>query len=100
MPVADQWVGRGWCARLGRAGVTSAQPVSCIARQAWQCALANRDQDGALPSGGAIARAHGRQEQWGRLVKNAGLAGAFGTDNGQIPRHVADVGRSGASSSP
>jgi len=40
-----------------------------LRRQAWQWALANRDEDGTLPSGGAIARAHGRQERWGRLVQ-------------------------------
>jgi hypothetical protein len=43
------------------------------------------DKDGTLPSGGAIARAYGRQERWGRLVKNAGLAGAFGPENTQLP---------------
>lgn len=30
--------------------------------------------------GGAIARAHGRHEQWGRLVKNAGQAGTYDWD--------------------
>jgi hypothetical protein len=49
--------------------------------QAWQWALANRDDDGALPSGLAIGRAHNRHERWGRLVKSAGLAGAFGADS-------------------
>jgi hypothetical protein len=68
--------------------------------QAWQWALANRAEDGTLPSGGAIARAHGRQERWGRLVKNAGQAGTFGTENAQVPRFVADEERSGASSAP
>ena len=71
-----------------------------LRRRAWQWALANRDEDGTLPSGGAIARAHGRQERWGRLVKNAGLAGAFGPENAQAPRLVADEDRSGAGSAP
>ena len=42
-----------------------------LRRQAWQWALAHRGEDGTLPSGEAIARAHGRHERWGRLVKNA-----------------------------
>ena len=59
-----------------RAGGGSQRANGELRRQAWQWALANGDEDGTLPSGGAIARAHGRQERWGRLVKNAGLAGA------------------------
>ena len=62
--------------------------------------VTNRSQDGTLPSGGAIVGAHGRKERWGRLVKNAGLAGAFGSENAQVPRLVADEERSGASSAP
>jgi Protein of unknown function (DUF2637) len=69
-----------------------------LQRQAWQWALANRDEEGTLPSGGAIARAHGRQERWGRLVKNAGLAGAFSGGNAQLPRLLADEGKGGAGS--
>jgi Protein of unknown function (DUF2637) len=45
--------------------------------QAWQWALAHRAGDGSLPSGKAIARQYGRQERWGRLVKQAELEGAF-----------------------
>jgi hypothetical protein len=44
---------------------------------AWQWALANRSDDGSLPSGRDIGREHGRQERWGRLVKRSGLAGQF-----------------------
>lgn len=55
-----------------------------LQRQAWQWALANRGDDGALPTGEAIARAHGRQERWGRLIKNAGLTGAFGDEEPQL----------------
>ena len=40
-------------------------------------ALANRAADGSLPAGSEIARQYGRCERWGRLVKNAGLAGEF-----------------------
>jgi hypothetical protein len=36
--------------------------------------------DGSLPSGKAIAGQYGRHERWGRLVKQAGLEGAFATD--------------------
>ena len=46
--------------------------------QAWQWALARRASDGTLPSGKVIAGACGRHERWGRMVKSAGLAGAFG----------------------
>jgi len=46
-----------------------------LQRQAWHWALAHRAGDGSLPSGGAIARQHGRHERWGRLVKRAGAAG-------------------------
>jgi hypothetical protein len=42
---------------------------------AWQWALANQSDDGALPSGRDIGRQHGRHERWGRLVKRSGLAG-------------------------
>jgi hypothetical protein len=49
--------------------------------QAWQWARANQASDGSLPPGNAIGRQFGRQERWGRLVKQAGLAGAFATDD-------------------
>ncbi len=71
-----------------------------LQRQAWQWALANRSADGTLPSGGAIGRAHGRRERWGRLVKNVGQAGAFGSENAQAASRVAHEGMSGAMSSP
>jgi hypothetical protein len=45
--------------------------------QAWQWARANQATDGSLPSGKAIAGQYGRRERWGRLVKQAGLEGAF-----------------------
>jgi hypothetical protein len=41
----------------------SQRASSELQRQAWQWALANLDEDGTLPSGGAIARAHGRQDR-------------------------------------
>lgn len=49
-----------------------------LQRQAWQWAVARQRSDGALPSGKAIAEIYGCHERWGRLVKSAGLAGAFG----------------------
>jgi hypothetical protein len=52
-------------------------PPRDLQRQAWRWALANRASDGTLPTGGEIARQHGRRERWGRLVKSAGLAGEF-----------------------
>ena len=48
-----------------------------LQRRAWLWALAQRASDGALPTGSEIARQHDRRERWGRLVKNAGLAGEF-----------------------
>ena len=48
-----------------------------LQRQAWQWALANRADDGSLPSGREIARQYGRHERWGRLVKRSGAAGEF-----------------------
>lgn len=50
-----------------------------LQRRAWQWALANRNPDGSFPSGAVIGAAHGRRERWGRLVKKAGQAGAFGS---------------------
>ncbi|HEY5988285.1 MAG TPA: hypothetical protein VIV12_18195 [Streptosporangiaceae bacterium] len=50
-----------------------------LQRQAWRWALANRRPDGCLPSGTEVARQFQRSERWGRLVKNTGLAGQFGT---------------------
>jgi hypothetical protein len=67
-----------------------------LRRQAWQWALAHRGGDGMLPSGEAIARAHGRQERWGRLVKSAGQAGAFGAEHAPLPRLAADKGGEGS----
>ncbi|MFB9832828.1 DUF2637 domain-containing protein [Actinoallomurus acaciae] len=57
-----------------RGGVRSG---SGIQRQAWQWAVANRTPDGDLPAGKAIASEFGRSERWGRLVKQAGLAGGL-----------------------
>ena len=62
-------------------GRSDHQARSNLQWRAWQWALANRGENGALPSGLAIAQAHDRHERWGRLVKSAGLAGAFGPDN-------------------
>lgn len=83
-----------------RAGRGNQRASGELQRQAWQWALANRSKDGTLPSGEEIARAHGRQERWGRLVKNAGLTGALGGGEAQVPRLPADEDRSGASPVP
>jgi len=71
---------------------------SDLARQAWHWALAHRGEHGALPSGRAIARAHGRKERWGRLVKRAGLAGAFDAEGARELRPVYGDGMSGTGS--
>ena len=60
----------------------------------------HQGEDGALLSGGAMARAHGRQERWGRLVQNDGLAGLFGTEGAPMPHGIADEEISGAHSAP
>lgn len=50
------------------------EPAGLAARrQAWQWAVANRDENGALPSGKAIADQYGRHERWGRLVRHLAL---------------------------
>jgi hypothetical protein len=49
--------------------------------QAWQWALANRAEDGSLPSGREIAVQYGRHERWGRLVKRSGVGGEFAADS-------------------
>jgi hypothetical protein len=51
-----------------------------IQRQAWQWAVANRTPGGDLPPGKAIASEFGRSERWGRLVKQAGIAGGLDRD--------------------
>lgn len=48
-----------------------------VRRRAWEWAVANRADDGSLPSGKVIADRYGRHERWGRLVKSAGAAGEF-----------------------
>ena len=50
-----------------------------LQHEAWQWALANRADDGSLPSGRMIAQHYGRHERWGRLVKRTGAAGGFAT---------------------
>src|SRR5262249_29781961 len=69
-----------WVTGRSQAGGGTQRGSGDLRRQAWQWALAHRSEDGTLPSGGAIAHAYGRQERWGRLVKNAGLAGGFGSE--------------------
>jgi hypothetical protein len=46
-----------------------------LRRRAWEWALANRGPYGQLPSGRMIGEQFGRKERWGRLTKNAGMAG-------------------------
>lgn len=53
--------------------------VQDLQQQAWRWATANRAADGSLPSGKEIASQFGRHERWGRLVKRAGVTGAFDT---------------------
>jgi hypothetical protein len=74
-----------------------------LQRRAWQWALTHRASDGSLPSGSAIAAAHGRQERWGRLVKKAGQAGALSSagvpqisDSHRDPSETAAAGTVGA----
>jgi hypothetical protein len=53
------------------------EPRPDVRKQAWQWAVANRSDDGSLPSGKTIAGRYQRHERWGRLVKAAGIAGEF-----------------------
>jgi hypothetical protein len=65
---------------------TARRPAgSDLRRQAWQWADANRDADGSLPSGKAIAGVFGRHERWGRLVKQHGDAGQASADTESLP---------------
>lgn len=57
-----------------------------LQRHVWQWALAQQARNGTLPSGSAIARAHGRHERWGRLIKNAGQAGTYDRDS--VPERI------------
>jgi Protein of unknown function (DUF2637) len=68
--------GAGMAGGSAAAGAGSAGRV--LQRRAWQWALANRGADGSLPAGTEVARQFRRSAIWGRLVKNAGLAGQFG----------------------
>ncbi|ETK34535.1 DUF2637 domain-containing protein [Microbispora sp. ATCC PTA-5024] len=58
----------------------SAKPenIRLLQREAWRWAQRNRQEDGNLPTGVAIAGAFARSPRWGRLVKKAGLAGELG----------------------
>jgi hypothetical protein len=53
---------------LARAGQLEVGPS--LRLQALDWAIANRSEDGRLPSGKAIAERFGRHERWGRLVKH------------------------------
>ncbi|WP_433177407.1 DUF2637 domain-containing protein [Actinoallomurus sp. CA-150999] len=48
-----------------------------LQREAWHWALAYRAENGELPGGAVIGKRFNRSARWGRLVKNAGLAGAL-----------------------
>jgi len=70
------------CSRCADGPAAAAQALNgspALQRRAWQWAKANRRPDGSLPSGTEMARQFRRSERWGRLVKNAGLGGRFGT---------------------
>jgi hypothetical protein len=60
-------------AKRGRSRQGSPAPE--LQHNAWQWAIANRTPAGHLPSGKAIGERFGRQERWGRLVKQAGTTG-------------------------
>lgn len=57
------------------------RPSREVQLDAWHWAQENRAGDGSLPSGRDIARAYGRHERWGRLVKQSGLAGDLGVQS-------------------
>jgi hypothetical protein len=59
----------GWCHHSNSAKAGAGYELQ---RRAWQWVLANGTADSSLPSGSAIARAHGRKERRGRLVKSVG----------------------------
>jgi Protein of unknown function (DUF2637) len=64
-----------------------AAAIRNLQQQAWQWALTNQASNGVLPTGKDIADHFDRHERWGRLVKNAGLAGELSSTIGpEIPR--------------
>jgi hypothetical protein len=65
------------------AGARHRTAVPDLQRQAWEWALANRSHRGDLPSGKIIAERFGRQERWGRLVKQSGQTGRLAPINGE-----------------
>jgi hypothetical protein len=70
----------------------SSNSSKCLQRRAWEWALANRSESGELPVGAVIARRFNRSPPWGRLVKNAGLAGELSVSRVRTasPRIFAD----------
>jgi hypothetical protein len=80
----------GCCARAARSDSDRVRGVRDgsgrdLQMQAWHWALAHTAVDGSLPSGQEIARHFARHERWGRLVKQAGAAGALGAGPGPRP---------------
>jgi hypothetical protein len=53
--------------------------VPTLREEALRWAIANRGEDGRLPSGKAIAEQFGRHERWGRLVKQDSADGQAST---------------------
>ncbi len=51
--------------------------VSDTQAEAWRWALANRSEDGSLPTGREIAAHFDYKERWGRLIKQWGQQGRF-----------------------
>ncbi|WP_398694271.1 DUF2637 domain-containing protein [Streptomonospora wellingtoniae] len=57
-----------------------ARPSDAIPRiqvEAWHWALANRREDGSLPTGREIAAHFDHKDRWGRLIKQWGQQGRF-----------------------
>ncbi|MEU7894269.1 DUF2637 domain-containing protein [Nonomuraea sp. NPDC049152] len=66
----------GTCAPHESSGMDA--DLQDLRRTAWRWALANRSQDGSLPSGAVIATQFSRSARWGRWIKRAGAAGDLG----------------------
>ncbi|PSK90951.1 hypothetical protein CLV63_12178 [Murinocardiopsis flavida] len=57
--------------------VNPSDAVPEVQIEAWYSALANRREDGSLPTGREIAARFDHKDRWGRLIKQWGGQGRF-----------------------
>lgn len=69
---------------------TDSPPPPALQRDAWTWALANRREDGSLPTGEEVAEQFERKPRWGRLVKQRGEKGLLTGSNGRADANAED----------